>query len=284
MSLLLSMHTNGHPLEREFEGWICWKIKDYFEELPRRALVRAFHVQEEMDTKADVMCKFSGKLLGLQFKRPYYDNKGTKFRDLYWDINLLQLLVAVSVNQNAKKIVILYSLPTFLNSDARKISLHHCLFISPECLLKQLTLPKTIGKKTVKRFYMKNWSCFYSKANNGRAKKGYDTNVREFCCTIDHRWGSVVEKVDECDIGFVVRNVNWNLGATFKKRLENAKKTLDDMKASYGISTHENTAGGDGVEEEKIDDDVMLLVGLEVDLDRRLRGSPRTGLKGPNPV
>ena len=122
-----------HPFEREYEGWLAREIEDYYAVLGHSIHVIVVSPRFEAKWPADLSFDFDGKLIGLQLKRPYMFNKQNKsFSQLYWKfddpINQLK-----RVQDNSE---IYYCLPTFINREYRRVSLHHCLFWRPQKSMK----------------------------------------------------------------------------------------------------------------------------------------------------
>ena len=169
-----------HPLEREYEGWLAREIEDHYATLGHAIHVIVVSPRVEAKWPADLSFDFDGKLVGLQLKRPYLFNKQNKsFPQLYWKfddpINQLE-----RVQNNSE---IYYCLPTFINREYRRVSLHHCLFWRPQKSMKP------------KRGWYRNIPL---KVNN---KNTVDNVINLHNRT---RWGLFFERIHSCSLGKVL--------------------------------------------------------------------------------
>lgn len=170
------------PLEREFEGWITERILEYFESVNIQAHVWAVSPTDEKTWPADEHVWMSGKLFGLQFKRPYMADPlagqaEQDFRRLYWPLNEKpdQFLLL------RKRPEIFYCLPTFTNRHWRKPSLHHCVVWRPTPRAQPMTV-------------------WYDNTHG---------NIRSWARNIErhansYRWGNFVERIQQCNFGLPV--------------------------------------------------------------------------------
>jgi hypothetical protein len=169
------------PLEREFEGWITWTVLDYLEEVGIDARIWSISPQDEHTWPADETLLLEGKVIGLQFKRPYLADplQGEPFphyNRLYWPLghDPAQFRL-VKANEE-----IFYCLPTFTNRTWRKASLHHCLFWRPT---------RKMGPGDV----------WYENSQNVPGWSGsIDRHYTSF------RWGAFFERLVQCSFGWRV--------------------------------------------------------------------------------
>lgn len=180
------------PLEREFEGWIMWQLQDYLQLAGIRSSVWAISPRVESTWPADEAVVLSGKIIGLQFKRPELANplQGVQvphFNRLHWNVGADRAQFALVKKSDE----IFYCLPTFTNRDRRHESLHHCLFWRPTNKMGPVPIwyanPQVPG-----------WS--------GSIEKHYSSL----------RWGAFFERLQQCEIGYrlpsgVVGNFNERL-------------------------------------------------------------------------
>lgn len=100
-----------------------WRMEDYFRHLGVEVEVFAVSPQDEQEVGVDEQVVFHGKVVGFQFKRPH--PKGS--HDVVWEVG--------QPDHQFRKIrsdpELFYALPTFLNRDAHRESLYHCLFWRP---------------------------------------------------------------------------------------------------------------------------------------------------------
>lgn len=171
------------PYEREHEGWICERIVEYFESISVTAKIWAVGQHAERHWPADERTITDGKLFGLQFKRPYPTNrqKPTSFDQLHWEIDA-QSRQYNDVKQNTE---IFYLLPTMLNRNYRRVSLHHCMIWRPTPWHTGSTLS----------YQKARWPCWHVKADDG--------TVSAF---VNVRWGEFVEQLQECPLGYRIEN------------------------------------------------------------------------------
>lgn len=111
----------GHPLEREFEGWAIRAIEDYLDALSIGYDVVAVSGQDEADWPSDVSLRVTGKVLGLQFKRPRSGSTITWRLDRPPD----------QYEKVKARKEIFYALPAFVDRSLRRVSLHHIYFWRP---------------------------------------------------------------------------------------------------------------------------------------------------------
>jgi hypothetical protein len=180
------------PLEREFEGWITWKVLDYFEDAGRDVRLWAVSPHDEATWPADEHVWLPGKIIGLQFKRPALApllavQTFAEYDRLHWDLG---------ADPDQFKLVketpeIFYCLPTFVNRDWRKDSLHHCIFWRPT--RKMAARPIWYENPLVN-----GWS--------GRIDRHANT----------FRWGGVIERLQNCEFGYKVEEES---AADFREHL-----------------------------------------------------------------
>jgi hypothetical protein len=170
-----------HPLEREYEGWLAREIEDHFAVLGHAIHVIVVSPRVEKKWPADLRFDFDGKLVGLQLKRPYLFNKHNKsFSQLYWKFdNPINQLEKVQNNSE-----IYYCLPTFINREYRRVSLHHCLFWRPQKSMKP------------KRGWYRNIPAKVK--NKHPADNIINLHKRP-------RWGLFFERIHSCSLGKVLK-------------------------------------------------------------------------------
>lgn len=126
----MSIYDNSIvPLEREFEGWIISNIERYFETLGIKYYIRALSPNEENNIGVDEFLNFpsSFKLIGLQFKRPYFNKNKQSLDNLNWKINP----PSAQFEKISKISSLYYCLPIFSNRYLRKEALSYCCFWRP---------------------------------------------------------------------------------------------------------------------------------------------------------
>jgi hypothetical protein len=162
----------SHPLEREYEAWVARSIEDYFVDAGIGASVWAISPADEVNWPADLAIAFPAKLLGLQIKRPYAKTPSS-FSALYWKL-------AQPAGQRElvlKTPEIYYCFPCFLNRNFRRVSLPHCVFWRPD----HSPIPSKV------------W---------------YDNVHGRIRVADKMRWGRLIERLTNCEIGYLVDNSN----------------------------------------------------------------------------
>jgi len=222
------------PLEREHEGWVTWQIKEYFESVGQRSYVWALGRQLENIWNVDELVGWNGKLFGLQMKRAELDDGNGRlgFHQVCWDLQEERQFDGIKECENAA----FYCLPTFVNRDWRKTSLHHSLFWHP-----------TSGRT----FHRILW---YERPNEN-----------DWWCNIErnqdtYRWGGLIERLQHCQFGWKVENGKLSDDDAAKVRklsdaLSSTKKRTT-KKSKKKTSQPKRTRRGEG--------DVFYLVGLEI--------------------
>lgn len=174
----------GIPYEREHEGWICERIVEYFQGIGVRAKVWAVGSRAERQWPADEHGVVDGKIFGLQFKRPEpprSDQRPTSFDQLRWPIDVQSHQYRL-VQQRSE---VFYLLPTMLNRNYRRMSLHHCIIWRPTRCYKGPTLSYQEAK-------FPWWST---------SPAGIDGPAN-----FNVRWGEFVEQVQECPFGYRIKD------------------------------------------------------------------------------
>jgi hypothetical protein len=117
------------PLEREYEMWIITDLERRLRQLALQPEIFAVSPTKERLWPADQCVGFSGKLFGLQFKRPCLPDRSDidigkvkwPLAKPYWQRHLL-----------ARHSELYYCLPTFLNREARFFAADHAIFWRPD--------------------------------------------------------------------------------------------------------------------------------------------------------
>jgi hypothetical protein len=154
---------------------------DYLEEAGLAARIWAISPQDEHTWPADESLLLRGKIIGLQFKRPYLAAllQGELFphyNRLYWPLSHdpAQFRMVKAADE------IFYCLPTFTNRLWRKESLHHCLFWRPT---------RKMGPTDI----------WYENSQN---VQGWSGSIDRHYTS--YRWGAFFERVQQCEFGWRV--------------------------------------------------------------------------------
>lgn len=156
---------------------------DYLEAAGADARIWSVSPQDEHTWPADESVLLEGKIIGLQFKRPYMaalapGQTVPHYRQLHWPLNRdpSQFNMVKAADE------IFYCLPTFVNRLWRKRSLHHCLFWRPT---------RRMGPRDV-------WYDIRHRTNRwyGSIDRHYNS----------YRWGAFFERIQQCDFGWKVNS------------------------------------------------------------------------------
>lgn len=179
MNPVLDLRSSPIPLEREYEAWLVRALEDYFESVGAYYFIRAVSpISEEKSWPGDQLVFMSGKVFGLQVKRPNLQStellrtKAGEPRSrrecLHFTLEREQKARVVKIGE------IYYALPTFLSRDYRRSCLHHFEFWRPR------------------------------KSHSG------DISIchpRGRATAAGVRWGTLIERVLECNVGRRVDSV-----------------------------------------------------------------------------
>jgi hypothetical protein len=200
MSVALLNTVTSFPLEREFEGWITWKMLDYFEGANQSVQLCTVSQNDEADWPSDELLWYGGKIIGLQFKRP--DLAPLLNNQQFSQYNRLRWLLGADPDQfNLIKRCpeIFYCLPTFVNRNWRKDSLEHCIFWRPTRQMKPTVVWYENGQ-------VLTW--------NGRIDRHRNT----------FRWGGLIERIQNCEFGYKVEE-----GETAGQYLDALRGLISDV-------------------------------------------------------
>jgi hypothetical protein len=183
--------TITNPLEREYEGWIARGIEDHFATLGTGVHVVVISPRDESNWPADLAFDFAtGKVLGLQLKRPYVHGGVKSFDRLFWGFDDPR-----DQMQNVKDHPeIFYCLPTFIDREYRRVALHHCVFWRP----REDQAPA------------KGW---YGSPPARRARRGAASEITHL--SKKDRWGLFFERVSSCR--YIERRTGPDLAARIRE-------------------------------------------------------------------